>query len=68
LLAACDLLDLLYRYVSPLFGITISANVKYRHLEWGVPFINRVHDFTIDGVGYDALPERVLVGARCSRV
>ena len=59
---ACDLVDLLYRFVSPLFGITVSPNVRYK-LGWGVPLFNRVKDFSIDGVGYDELPERVLVGS-----
>ena len=38
---AMDLTDLLYRYVSPIFGITVSPNVQYR-LGWGIPFVNRV--------------------------
>lgn len=39
--AACDLTDLLTRYVSPLFGITIAGNVQFK-LGWGLPFYNRV--------------------------
>ena len=64
LLAAVDLVDLLYRYVSPLFGITVSPNVAYGLRGWGgVPFVNRVVNFSIDGVPFDELPDRLLVGA-----
>ena len=49
------------RYVSPLFGVAIGGDVKYR-LGWGLPFINRVQNFTVDGVGYDELPDLLLVG------
>jgi hypothetical protein len=64
LLAAVDLVDLLYRYVSPLFGITVSPNVAYGLRGWGgVPFVNRVANFSIDGVPFDELPDRLLVGA-----
>jgi len=58
---ACDLVDLLYRFVSPLFGITVSPNVQYE-LGWGIPFVNRIKRFTIDGVEYDDLPDRILIG------
>ena len=40
---------------------TLSRRVQYR-LGWGIPFINRVRDFSINGVPYDDLPDRILVG------
>ena len=40
---------------------TLLLCVQYR-LGWGIPFINRVRDFSINGVDYDDLPDRILVG------
>ena len=60
--AACDLTDLLERYVSPLFGVTIAGNVSFTLNTWGIPFYNRVQDFVVDGVQFDDLPEQLLVG------
>ena len=44
-----------------LFGLSISPNVRYR-VGWGIPFVNRVKEFSIDGVDYDKLPPLLLVG------
>ena len=60
-LAACDLVDLLFRFVSPLFGITVSPNVIYS-VGWGIPFLNRIKRFSISGVDYNDLPDRLLIG------
>ena len=51
------------RYVSPLFGVAIGGDVKYG-LGWGLPFINRVQNFTVGGVAYDELPDLLLVGTQ----
>jgi hypothetical protein len=48
-------------FTPPCMHTTLLLCVQYR-LGWGIPFINRVRDFSINGVDYDDLPDRILVG------
>lgn len=39
----------LYRFISTSFSPAISPNLSFKIRKWGIPFINRIHDLTLNG-------------------
>lgn len=56
-----DTVEILNALVSELLGVSFSSNMKYSLNKYGVPFLNRVNDLTIDDLPYSQVSDLVQV-------
>uniref|UniRef100_A0A7S2SNH3 Calcineurin-like phosphoesterase domain-containing protein n=1 Tax=Mucochytrium quahogii TaxID=96639 RepID=A0A7S2SNH3_9STRA len=56
-----DVVSLLGKYFSERFQLAFSSNLQYDQNPWGIPFVNRVSNLTINGVEFENLPQLIKV-------
>ena len=61
LLFLIDLVSVLRASVSPQFRVVMTPNVRFETNPWGIPFVNRILNFTINDVPFAELPPLITV-------
>ncbi|MBF0365740.1 MAG: hypothetical protein HQK50_09220 [Oligoflexia bacterium] len=59
------LLDMLevYRHLEPLFAVAFSDSLSFRIRSWGIPFVNRLANVTLNGKDYSHWPDLIKIGS-----
>jgi len=52
----------LYSKFNPIFTPIFSDNIKYEVRSWGIPFVNRIKNLTMNGIPFENWPNLIRVG------